>query len=149
MESAIDREDLTRLFVQAPAQPMPHLLPPALLDAPARPRPSAPPVSPARTVTLRYDASVEDQRAVAERIQVKLHQRGYTVALEALPRAALRARWAQGDFELMLHALLLPPCPRSRAGGGAGRGRAQGPAGRGAARHRRAPHRRGAGCAGA
>ncbi|WP_141592288.1 peptide ABC transporter substrate-binding protein [Myxococcus sp. AB056] len=111
VESAIDREDLTRLFVQAPAQPMPHLLPPVMLDAPARPRPSAPSARPSRTVTLRYDASVEDQRAVAERIQVKLHERGYTVALEALPRAALRARWAQGDFELMLHALLLPPIP--------------------------------------
>ncbi|NPC86479.1 peptide ABC transporter substrate-binding protein, partial [Pyxidicoccus fallax] len=62
-------------------------------------------------VTLLYDSSVEDQRAVAERIQVKLHDRGYTVALEPLPRAALRARWAKGDFELMLHALLLPPAP--------------------------------------
>ncbi|GHG81147.1 peptide ABC transporter substrate-binding protein [Comamonas sp. JC664] len=111
VESAIDREDLTRLFVQAPAQPMPHLLPPALLDAPGRPRPAAPPATPSRTVTLLYDASVEDQRAVAERIQVKLHDRGYTVALEALSRAALRARWAKGDFELMLHALLLPPVP--------------------------------------
>ena len=111
VESAIDREDLTRLFVQAPAQPMPHLLPPALLDAPGRPRPAAPSANPARKVTLIYDASVEDQRAVAERIQVKLHDRGYTVALEALSRAALRARWAQGDFELMLHALLLPPIP--------------------------------------
>ncbi|WP_426753721.1 peptide ABC transporter substrate-binding protein [Myxococcus sp. Y35] len=111
VESAIDREDLTRLFVQAPAQPMPHLLPPVLLDAPARPRPSAPSAGGSRKVTLLYDASVEDQRAVAERIQVKLHDRGYTVALEALPRAALRARWARGDFELMLHALLLPPIP--------------------------------------
>jgi hypothetical protein len=48
---------------------------------------------------------------VAERIQVKLHDQGYTVALEPLPRAALRARWAKGDFELMLHALLLPAVP--------------------------------------
>ncbi len=111
VESAIDREDLTRLFVQAPAQPMPHLLPPMMLDAPARPRPPALPASAARKVTLLYDASVEDQRAVAERIQVKLHDRGYTVALEALPRAALRARWARGEYELMLHALLLPPIP--------------------------------------
>lgn len=112
-ESAIDREDLTRLFVRAPAVPMPHLLPPALLTQPPRPRPGAPatPSGPPRTVTLLYDSSLEDQRAVAERIQVRLHERGYTVALEPKSRAELRARWAKGDFELMLHALLLPPVP--------------------------------------
>ena len=62
-------------------------------------------------MTLLYDATSEDQRAVAERLQVKLHDRGYTVALEPLPRAELRARWAKGDYELMLHSLLLPPVP--------------------------------------
>ncbi len=31
--------------------------------------------------------------------------------MEPLPRSALRTRWAKGDFELMLHALLLPPVP--------------------------------------
>ena len=111
VESAIDREDLTRLFVHAPAQPMPHLLPPTLMPQGSRPRPAPPAASTPRTVTLLYDASLEDQRAVAERIQVKLHERGYTVALEPLARPALRARWARGDFELMLHALLLPPVP--------------------------------------
>jgi hypothetical protein len=111
VESAIDREDLTRLFVRGPAVPMPHLLPPALMPQGPRPRPAAPPAGTPRTVTLLYDASLEDQRAVAERIQVKLHDRGYTVALEPLPRSALRARWAKGDFELMLHALLLPAVP--------------------------------------
>ncbi|NTX12194.1 peptide ABC transporter substrate-binding protein [Myxococcus sp. CA051A] len=111
VESSIDREDLTRLFVRGPAVPMPHLLPPALMQQGPKPRPAAPASGPARTVTLVYDAALEDQRAVAERIQVKLHERGYTVALEPLTRSALRARWAKGDFELMLHALLLPPVP--------------------------------------
>ncbi|MCP3140587.1 periplasmic substrate-binding domain-containing protein [Pyxidicoccus xibeiensis] len=110
VESAIDREDLTRLFVRAPAVPMPHLLPPSLLQQGPRPRPTAP-AGPPRSVTLLYDAALDDQRAVAERIQVKLHERGYTVALEPMSRAALRARWASGDFELMLHALLLPGVP--------------------------------------
>jgi peptide/nickel transport system substrate-binding protein len=110
-ESAIDREDLTRLFVRAPAVPMPHLLPPALLNQAPRPRPGAPASSAGRAVTLLYDASSEDQRAVAERIQVKLHDRGYKVALEPQPRSVLRTRWAKGDFELMLHSLLLPPIP--------------------------------------
>jgi hypothetical protein len=111
VESALDREDLTRLFVRGPAVPMPHLLPPALLPQPQGPRTAPPPPQAARKVTLLYDTGNEDQRAVAERLQVKLHDRGYAVALEPLPRAELRARWARGDYELMLHSLLLPPVP--------------------------------------
>jgi peptide/nickel transport system substrate-binding protein len=110
-ESAIDRGDLTRLFVRAPAVAMPHLLPPALLPQAPRPRPGAPASGGTKAVTLLYDAGIEDQRSVAERIQVKLHERGYKVALEPLPRSTLRARWAKGDYELMLHSLLLPPLP--------------------------------------
>jgi len=112
VESAIDREDLTRLFVRGPAVPMPYLLPPALLPQPQGARPIPPPPSQGgRKVTLLYDAGSEDQRAVAERLQVKLYERGYAVALEPLPRASLRARWAAGEYELMLHSLLLPPVP--------------------------------------
>jgi hypothetical protein len=111
VESALDREDLTRLFVRGPAVPMPHLLPPALLPQPQGPRAAPPPSQAARKVTLLYDTGSEDQRAVAERLQVRLHDRGYAVALEPLPRAELRARWARGDYELMLHSLLLPPVP--------------------------------------
>jgi peptide/nickel transport system substrate-binding protein len=108
---SIDRDDLIRLFVRAPAVPMPHLLPPALLAQAPRPRPGSPGAGGLRMVTLLYDVGIEDQRAVAERIQVKLHERGYKVALEPLPRSILRTRWAKGDFDLMLHALLLPPVP--------------------------------------
>jgi hypothetical protein len=113
VESAIDREDLTRLFVRGPAVPMANLLPPALMPAPQGPkaRPTPPTAGTARKVTLAYDAALADQRAVAERIQVKLHEQGYTVALEPQSRAALRSRQARGDFELMLNALLLPPVP--------------------------------------
>lgn len=111
VESAVDREDLTRLFVRGPAVPMPNLLPPALLPPAQGPRPTPPGSQAGRKVTLLYDAGSEDQRAVAERLQVKLHDRGYNVALEPLPRAGLRARWAKGDYELMLHSLLLPPVP--------------------------------------
>ena len=110
-ESAIDRDDLTRLFVRAPAVPMPYLLPPALLPQAPKPRPSSPGASGVRMVTLLYDVSNPDQRAVAERIQVKLHDRGYKVALEPLTRTLLRMRWAKGDFDLMLQSLLLPPIP--------------------------------------
>ncbi|ATB32070.1 peptide ABC transporter substrate-binding protein [Melittangium boletus] len=112
VERALDREDLTRLFVRGPAVPMPHLLPPELMPQAPSPRPPPPPESRAgRKVTLLYDTENEDQHAVAERIQVKLHDLGYTVALTPLPRAGLRARWASGDYEVMLHSLLLPPVP--------------------------------------
>lgn len=112
VESVLDRADLLRLFVRGPAQPMSALLPPALLPPPApQARPSAPAHAGGRRVGLLYDAGLEDQRAVAERLQVKLHERGYAVALQPASRAALRARWASGDFELMLHAVLLPPVP--------------------------------------
>ncbi|OJT23025.1 peptide ABC transporter substrate-binding protein [Archangium sp. Cb G35] len=112
VESALDREDLTRLFVRGPAVPMPNLLPPALLPVSPGARPTPPPApQKGRKVTLVYDASNEDQHAVAERLQVRLHDRGYAVALEALSRAELRTRWARGEYELMLHSLLLPPVP--------------------------------------
>ncbi|MFP2913657.1 peptide ABC transporter substrate-binding protein, partial [Pyxidicoccus sp. 3LFB2] len=145
VESAIDREDLTRLFVHAPALPMPHLLPPQLVPQGPRPRPAPPPSGAPRTVTLLYDAALEDQRAVAERIQVKLHERGYTVALEGLSRSALRARQAKGDFELMLHALLLPPVPGPALAVVLEAGGRRDLLGRGAARHRATSRTRGPG----
>jgi hypothetical protein len=108
-ESAVDRADLVRFFVRGPAVPMHQLLPPALMPQQPLPRPTAPRLTLPRELTLVFDAALEDARAVAERIQVKLHDRGYRIKLEALPRAELRARWASGDFDLMLHGLLLPP----------------------------------------
>lgn len=112
-ESAIDRADLTRFFVRAPATPMSRLLPPALQPPPEPARAPAPPPrsGPVREVTLLFDQALDDQRAVAERLQVKLHDRGYKVALKGLPRRDLRARWAAQDYDLLLHSLLLPPIP--------------------------------------
>jgi len=111
-EAAVDRADLVRFFVRAPALPMYQLLPPALMPqmALARPAPLSP-LAVAKELTLVFDTSLDDARAVAERIQVKLYERGYKVTLKPLTRAELRARWASGDFDLMLHPLLLPPLP--------------------------------------
>lgn len=112
LESAIDRADLTRYFVRAPAVPMARLLPPVLHPGAETPRPPAPRAqSPARELALLYDQSLPDQRAVAERLQLKLFERGYRVALRGLPRQQLRAAWAAGEYELLLHSLLLPPSP--------------------------------------
>ncbi len=101
-ESSVERADLTRFFVRAPAAP--------LGDVQKRPlKPAA--LTPSREVTLLFDASLEDQRAVAARIQVRLNPLGYRVALKPLPRRELRARWAAADYELMLSSVLLPVQP--------------------------------------
>jgi len=57
-----------------------------------------------------FDDSAEDQRAIAERLQVKLQPMGYRVALKGLSRQALRSH-AQGDDELLLVGVLVPPSP--------------------------------------
>jgi peptide/nickel transport system substrate-binding protein len=112
LEAILDRGDLTRFFVRGPAVPMERLLPPALHpNAESLPRPQPGPAARTREVTLLFDSSLDDHRAVAERIQLKLHDRGFKVALQGMPRAQLRARWRSGDYELMLHSLLLPPAP--------------------------------------
>lgn len=104
LEASIDREDLVRLFVRAPAAPMPALLPGAAAPA----RGSGPAKPPAQPITLLYDNSLDSQRGVAERIALKLHDRGYDVRLAGLGRADLRVRWARGDYDLMLQSVLLP-----------------------------------------
>lgn len=114
LEQAVDPQDLVQHFVAAPAVPMTQLLPPALMGgATASPSAAAGPAprAPGRELTLFYDAALEEHRAVAERIQVRLHDRGYRVALKPVARAELRARWASGDFDLLLQSLLLPPVP--------------------------------------
>jgi hypothetical protein len=105
----VSREDLTRFFVRAPSAPMTGLLPPALAPETAAPLPVAAPSGGQKTLTLAWDASNEDHRAVAERLQVKLQSIGYRVALEPKPRKALREAWAGGDYTLMLQQVLLPP----------------------------------------
>jgi MarR-like DNA-binding transcriptional regulator SgrR of sgrS sRNA len=111
VEASLDRGDLTRFFVRPPAAPMAALLPPALTGAaPPPPRPARPaPLTPAREVTLLFDEALDEHRAVAERLQVKLQPLGYRVALTALPRQALRARVEAHDYELALETRLLPP----------------------------------------
>jgi MarR-like DNA-binding transcriptional regulator SgrR of sgrS sRNA len=109
VERLVDRADLTRFFVRAPSVPMSSPLPPALMPQSPAPRAKAAAPSPPRQLSLLYDASLPDQRAVAERLQVKLHDAGYRISLRGLSRSALRTRWASGDFDLALQAVLLPP----------------------------------------
>ena len=106
----MERSDLTRFFVRAPAAPMPQLLPPPLatgMAEPAKlPRPAA--LAAPKELSLFFDGALGDHRAVAERLQVKLHGLGYRISLKPLPRAQLRAR---ADYELALQSVLVPPVP--------------------------------------
>src|SRR5262249_52858128 len=96
------------------AVPMTQLLPPALTGGGAA-SPAAfsgpAPRAPGRELTLLYDAALDEHRAVAERIQVRLHDRGYKVALKSVPRAELGTRWASGDFAPLPQPTPLPPAP--------------------------------------
>lgn len=109
VERLIDRGDLTRIFVRSPSTAMSSLLPPALMPQAPAPQATTRGSAPGHELTLLYDVTLADQKAVAERIQVKLHDGGYKVVLRGVSRKALRAAWASGRFDLMLHALLLPP----------------------------------------
>jgi hypothetical protein len=112
LDATLDRGDLVRFFLRPPSAPLPSLLPAALGGATGPPpRPARPaPLSPPREVTLLFDAAAGDERAIAERLQVKLQPLGYRVALQGLTRSELRAHAVQ-ENELMLVGLLLPPSP--------------------------------------
>ncbi len=109
-ERAVDRTQLTQFFAPAASVPMFNLLPPALMPQSPWPATAASVRHGATTqLTLFYDQALPEQRSVAERIQVKLHDLGYRIALKAVSRSDLRSRWASGQFDLMLHAVLMPP----------------------------------------
>jgi peptide/nickel transport system substrate-binding protein len=95
--AALDRADLAR-FAHAPATPLRALLP-ALPGRAPGPAPAAPP---ARRLRLAFAETPFTPRAAAERLQVKLYDRGVHVALERQPAAALAARLASGDFDVAL-----------------------------------------------
>lgn len=111
VEAGIDRADLVRFFVPSPAVPMTSLLPPALMPQGLVQRPAPPAPVAARDLVLLFDAAAADHRAVAERLQVRLHGMGFRIAPQALSRKALRARWAAQDFDILLMSVLLPPAP--------------------------------------
>lgn len=108
---ALDRAELARLFVRGPAVALAGLVPPALLppagaDAPpTAPAPPAPAPSPrpgAARLTLLVLAGAPDQRAAADRIQVKLFDRGLRAVVEEEEAPRFQARIAAGDYDLAL-----------------------------------------------
>jgi hypothetical protein len=61
--------------------------------------------------TLTYDAALEPARAVAERLQLKLHERGYAVTLQPVPHPDVHTKWGNRGYDALLTSVLLPPSP--------------------------------------
>jgi peptide/nickel transport system substrate-binding protein len=104
--SELDRAELSRLYAHGPSAPMETLVPPAVLGGPSAPAPAAAAAAgalPAK-LTLLVLGGAPDQRAVADRLQVKLFDRGIRVAVEAEPPLRFQARLAAGEYD----AALLP-----------------------------------------
>jgi len=110
---AVDREALVRTFVPGPAVALHALLPPPLVEAAPAPPAARPPTvpAPARSFTLGYSTSVPEHRAVAERLQVLLHDAGYPVQLRPDTQSALAEARRTGAVQAALVSLLLPPLP--------------------------------------
>ena len=116
VESSVDVADLARFFVRS-ASPMSGLLPPVLelsVGGPPGPhsvRPPRPTLPAGLQLTLVLDAGAEDQRAVAERLQIKLHDFGVAVQLKRLSRAEHRVALSQGGYDLALVGFAALPEP--------------------------------------
>jgi hypothetical protein len=111
LEGSINPKTLVPLFVHRPAAPMTSLLPEALIPQREWPESGAPSAVVHRRVTLGYDRSNEAHRGVAERIQVKLHDRGFDLHLVPMGRAELGQAWANREFDTLLMSVLLPCAP--------------------------------------
>lgn len=100
--AAVDRTELAHRFVRGAAEPLWTLVPSAILPGapPAEPSPPGGP-APAR-LALLADSSAPDQRALAERLQVKLFDRGVRATVELADAARFRARLATGDYDVAL-----------------------------------------------
>lgn len=103
--AALDRADLVRRFVRAPALPLTQLTVPDVPDGRPLPLPPAGGPAPAR-VALVVPGWLADARAVGERLQVRLFDAGLHPALEALDATRYAARLAAGDWDV---AIVLVP----------------------------------------
>jgi peptide/nickel transport system substrate-binding protein len=107
--ASVDRAALARRFVRGAAVPLDTLVPPALLGGASRPA-AAPTLAPREggaaapggrvRILVRRDG--DDPRAIADRLQVTLFDKGISAAVEAVDRERFAARLAAGDYELAL-----------------------------------------------
>jgi peptide/nickel transport system substrate-binding protein len=101
---ALDRGELARRFVRGRGEPLPTLVPAAVLPGtPPAAGPAEARAAPGPTrLALLADASAADQRALAERIQVKLFDGGLRAALDLADRTRHAERLAAGDYDVAL-----------------------------------------------
>jgi peptide/nickel transport system substrate-binding protein len=107
--AALDRGELARRFVRGPAVPLATLLPPAVVGTTAQtaaPAPETAPVAVAAAapprLALLASSGAPDGRALADRVQVKLFDRGLRAAVQLADEAGFRARLAAGDYDVAL-----------------------------------------------
>jgi peptide/nickel transport system substrate-binding protein len=99
---SLDRAELARQYARGPSAPMSTLVPPAVLPAaPASAATASGAAAPARLALLAL-ADAPDQRAAAERLQVKLFDGGVRAATELEPPVRFAARLAAGDYDVAL-----------------------------------------------
>ncbi len=115
LQASVTADELVRYFLKATAAPLESGLPSALagnkrkeVAATAEP-PKA--LDKEVSLTLTVDATMPEQRLIAERLQLKLKRFGYRLSIRALARAQLRARWQEGLDDLSLQTVFLPPAP--------------------------------------
>jgi peptide/nickel transport system substrate-binding protein len=102
--ASLDRAELGRQYARGPSARLDTLVPAPLLPLPAPPRPATPADggAPAARVVLLAAADAPDQRAVAERIQVKLFDAGVKAAVEVEGSTRFAARLSAEDFDVAL-----------------------------------------------
>jgi peptide/nickel transport system substrate-binding protein len=115
---ALDRAELARRFVRGRGAPLSSIVPAAILPGDARPAAEDDAGGPAPPrLSILADGAAADQRALAERIQVKLFDRGVRAAVELADGARLRARLLAGEYDVALvHVPVLAPAPALAAG---------------------------------
>jgi peptide/nickel transport system substrate-binding protein len=119
---SLDRAELGRLYARGPSAPLATLVPPSVLPPsppPALsplPAPSSGGAPPARLVLLAA-ADGPDQRAVAERLQVKLFDAGIRAAAELEGQARFASRLAAEDYDVALVAVPVLALAPSQAAG--------------------------------
>lgn len=112
VEASVDVADLAKFFVRGAAALQGLLPPPLETTAAAAPkRPARPALPNGLQLVLLTDESAEEQRAVADRLQVKLHDAGIAVQVRRLPRAAYREALGSNAYDLALVGFALLPEP--------------------------------------
>jgi peptide/nickel transport system substrate-binding protein len=116
---ALDRTELGKLFARGPSAPTATLVPQPLLpvSAPAAAAPPEPAGASQARLVLLAAADLPDQRAVAERLQVKLFDAGVRAAAELEGSARFAARLAAEDYDVALVPVQVLALAPALAGG--------------------------------